>query len=58
MPMTDAERLRYLELKQKAANAVDTSYLSNQITPSAEPGEPSFFQGVKAGLTAQPGEGV
>lgn len=58
MAMTDAERLRYLELKQKAARAVDTSYLSNQITPSAEPGEPSFFQGVKAGLTAQPGEGV
>ena len=63
MPLSDSERLRYLQLKKRSAESLnikpeDTSYLSNQLSPGTEPGEPSFFQGVKAGLTAQPGEGV
>jgi hypothetical protein len=61
MPLSNEQRLRYLQLKKKKAESftpADTSYLSNQIEPGAEPGQASFMQGLGAGLTAQPGEGV
>lgn len=57
MPLSDEERLTYLRLKKKKAEAESSLYLSNQVSPGTEPGEPSFFQGVKAGITAQEGAG-
>lgn len=59
MPLSDEERLKYLRLKKlKAESSANSQFISNEMTPSPYPGEPSFFQGVKSGLTAQPGEGV
>ena len=57
MPVSDEDRLRYLRLKKKKAEAESSRYLSNQVSPGSEPGEPSFFEGVKAGITAQEGSG-